>query len=75
MCLNACSSSLSIASGILSVVTLSTYIGLHVSIPLGAVSLAGESISGVAMALTKKYQIKAVTSYSTHKIDQQETDG
>ena len=37
---------------------LSTFIGLPVSIPLGAISLAGVSVSGVAMALTKKYQKK-----------------
>ena len=37
---------------------LSTFVGFPVSIPLSAVSLAGASISGVAMALTKKYQKK-----------------
>ena len=58
MWLNACSSSLSVASGILSVATLSTFIGLPVSISLGAISLAGVSISGVAMAPAKKYQKK-----------------
>ena len=36
--------------------TLNTFIGLPVSIPLGAVSLAGSSVSGVTTALTKKYQ-------------------
>ena len=46
------------ASGILSVAMLSTFIGFPVSIPLGAVSLAGASISGVATVLTKKYQKK-----------------
>ena len=56
--LNACSSRLSIATGISSVAKLSTSIGLPVSIPLGAVSLAGASISGVTVALTKKYQRK-----------------
>ena len=56
--LNACSSGLSIATGISSVTTLSTFIGLPVSIPLGAVSLAGVSVSGVTTALTKKYQKK-----------------
>ena len=56
--LNACSSGLSIASGISSVATLSTFIVLPVSIPLGAISLAGVSVSGVAMVLTKKYQKK-----------------
>ena len=35
-----------------------TLIGLSMSIPLGAISLAGASVSGVAMALTKKYQKK-----------------
>ena len=39
--LNACSSGLSVASGISSVATLSTFIGLSVSIPLGMVSLDG----------------------------------
>ena len=56
--LKACSSGLSIASGISSVVTLSTLIGLSISVSLGAISLAGASVSGVAMALTKKYQKK-----------------
>ena len=39
-------------------VTLSTLIGLSISVSLGAISLAGASVSGVAMALTKKYQKK-----------------
>ena len=56
--LTACSSSLSAATGISSVVTLAIFIGLPVSIALGAVSLAGAGINGVAMALTKKYQKK-----------------
>ena len=38
--------------------TLSIFIGLPVSIPLGAISLAGVSVSGVTTALTKKYQKK-----------------
>ena len=54
--LNACASGLSTATGVSSVATLSTFISLPVSIPLGAVSLAGASVSGVTMALTKKYQ-------------------
>ena len=37
---------------------MSTFIGLPVTIPLGVVSLAGVSVSGVATALTKKYQEK-----------------
>ena len=38
--------------------TLSTYIGLPVSIPLGTVSLAGVSVSGMATALTSNHQKK-----------------
>ena len=56
--LNACASGLSIVTGISSVATLSTFIGLPVSIPLGVVSLAGASVSGVTTVLTKKYQKK-----------------
>ena len=58
MWLNACSSSLSIASGISSVAMLSMFISLPVSISLGTVSLAGGSINGVATALIKQYQKK-----------------
>ena len=49
---------LSIASGISSVATLSSFIGLLVSISLGAFSPAGVIVSGLATALTKKYQKK-----------------
>ena len=56
--LNACASGLSVASGISSVATISTFFGLPVSIPLGAISVVGVSLSGVTMALTKKYQKK-----------------
>ena len=56
--LNACSSRISIATEISSVATFTTFIRFPVSIPLGAVSLAGASISSVATALTKKYQKK-----------------
>ena len=56
MWLNACSSGLSVASGISSVATLSMFIGLPVSIPLGTVSLVRMSVNGMAMALSKKYQ-------------------
>ena len=58
MWLKACSSGLSIASGISSVATLSTLVSLPMSVPLGAISLAGASVSAVAMAPTKKYQKK-----------------
>ena len=43
------------ASGIASVATLSTFIGLPVSIPLAA---TGAGIGGITTALTKKYQRK-----------------
>ena len=56
--LNASSSGITLASGILSVATLSTFIGLPVSIPLAAVSLTGAGIGGITTALTKKYQRK-----------------
>ena len=46
------------ATGISSVATLSTFISFPVSIPLGAFSLAGASVSGVATVLTSKYQKK-----------------
>ena len=46
------------ATGISSVATMSTFIGLPSNIPLGAVSLAGTSISGVITVLTSNYQTK-----------------
>ena len=56
--LNASSSSLSVATGISSVATFATFIGLPVSISLGAASLTGVIASGIISALTKKYQKK-----------------
>ena len=56
--LNACSSGISVATGISSVVTFATFIGLPVSIPLGAASLTGVIASGIISALTKQYQQK-----------------
>ena len=56
--LNASSSVITVASGISSVATLSTFIGLPVSIPLATVSLTGVGIGGITTALTKKYQRK-----------------
>ena len=56
--LNACSSGISIATGISSVATFATFIGLLVSVPLGAVSLTGVIAGGIISALTKKYQQK-----------------
>ena len=58
MWLNACSSSLSIATGISSVATFATFVGLPVSISLGAASLTGVIASGIISKLTKKYQKK-----------------
>ena len=56
--LNACSSGISIATGISSVATFTTYIGLLVSILLGKASLTGVIASGIISMLTKKYQKK-----------------
>ena len=56
--LNACSNGLSIATGISSVATFATFIGLPVSILLGAVSLTGAIAGGKISTLTKKYQNK-----------------
>ena len=56
--LNACSSGISVATGISSVATFATFIGLPVSIPLGAASLTGAIASGIISALTKMYQQK-----------------
>ena len=54
--LNASSSSLSIATGISSVTTFATFVGLPVSISLGVASLTGAIAHGIISALTKKYQ-------------------
>ena len=56
--LNACSSGVSIATGISSVVTFTTFISLPVCILLGAASLTGAIASGIMSTLTKKYQKK-----------------
>ena len=45
--LNTCSSGISIATGMSGVATFATFIGLPVSIPLGAASLAGAIASGI----------------------------
>ena len=54
--LNACSSGISIASGISSVATFITFIGAPVRIPLGAAS--GAIASAIISVLTKKHQQK-----------------
>ena len=56
--LNACSSGISVATGISSVATFTTFVGLPVSISLGAASLTGGIASGIISTLTKKYQKK-----------------
>ena len=61
--LNACSSRISIATGISSVATFVTFIGLPVSAALGAASMTGAIASGIISVLTKMYQkrLKKVT--------------
>ena len=56
--LNACSSGISIATGISSVATFATFIGIPVSAALGAASMTGAISSGIISVLTKKYQKK-----------------
>ena len=53
--LNACSSGISIATGISSVATFATFIGIAVSTALGAASMTGVIASGIISVLTKKY--------------------
>ena len=56
--LNACSNRISVATGISSVATFATFVGLPVSMALGAASLTGVIASGINSTLTKKYQKK-----------------
>ena len=56
MWLNACSSGISVATGMSSVATFATFIRLPVSISLGAASLTGAIASGIISTLTRKYQ-------------------
>ena len=56
--LNACSSGISVATGISSVATFATFIGIPVSAALGAASMTGAIASGIISVLTKKYQQK-----------------
>ena len=59
--LNACSSGISIATGISSVATFVTFIRIPVSTGLGATSMTGAIGSGIILVLTKKYQKKRQT--------------
>ena len=56
--LNACSSGISVATGISSVATFTTFIEIPVSAALGAASMTGATASGIISVLTKKYQKK-----------------
>ena len=56
MWLNACSSGISVATRISSVATFATFVGLPVSMALGAASMTGAIASGTISTLTKKYQ-------------------
>ena len=57
--LNACSSGISVATGISSVATFATFIGIPVSAALGAASMTGAIASGIISVLNKK--LKKVT--------------
>ena len=56
--LNACSSGISVATGISSVATFVTFIRIPVSAALGAASMTGAIASGIISVLAKKYQKK-----------------
>ena len=56
--LNACSSRISVATGISSVATLTIFTGIPVSAALGAASMTGAVSSGIISVLTKKDQEK-----------------
>ena len=56
--LNACLSGISIATGISSVATFATFIGIPVSAVLGAASMTGAIASGTILVLAKKHQKK-----------------
>ena len=58
MWLNACSNGISVATGISSVATFATFIGIPVSAALGAASMTGAIASGIISVLTEKYQQK-----------------
>ena len=65
--LNACSSGISIATGISSVTTFATFVRLPVSMVLGAASMTGVIVGGIISVLAKKYQKKL--RKVTHLID------
>ena len=65
--LNACSRGISVATGISSVATFATSVGLPVSVALGAASMTGAIASGIISMPTKKYEKKL--KKVTHLID------
>ena len=67
MWLNACSSGISVATGISSVATFTTFVRLPVSVALGVASMTGAIATGIISMLTKKYQKKL--KKVTHLID------
>ena len=56
--LNACSRRISVATGISSVATFATFVGIPVSVALGVASMTGVIASGIILVLAKKYQKK-----------------
>ena len=52
--LNACSSGISVATGIFSVATFATFVGIPVSMALGVASMTGAIASGIISVLAKK---------------------
>ena len=58
MWLNDCSSGISVATGISSGATFSTFVGIPVSMVLGVESMTGAIASGIILVLAKKYQRK-----------------
>ena len=52
--LNACSSGISIATGISSVATFATFVGLNVNVALGAASMTGLIASGIISIKSKQ---------------------
>ena len=58
MWINASSSGISIAIGISSVATFTTFVEIPVSISLGVASMTGAIASGIILVLAKKYQKK-----------------
>ena len=56
--LSTCSGGISVATGISSVGTFATFVGIPVSAALGAASMTGAIASGIISVLAKKYQKK-----------------